>query len=369
MRQTSNILILFFSFLMGSCVSGGSEEDSPNSWDETKASASLDLFITSEFNKPKPLPIATMGWEDSLNISRDGLHIYATYIPVDFLSFLLNGDSVEDLQKYDRGPHYDIDLVTNPTGDSYPWYHSDIIYSTRATLNDDFSPWQISEMKRSTFSEGALSAVFSDSNTIDILAFTSNEEFTAQNNIKVIKNTTSSPSGNGTFITATDISGTGSINTSYIEDNPHIERMDASYLVLFFDSEDRPGGGGSHDVWYAESWDNGASWTTPLNVSSINTSGTEHQPHLYHDGSHWWLYFSAYHTDNKLAIYRSQQEVTGDWNSWGTPDIVIGSGNTAGIGDPTLTSNGDLCFIVVYENTKGTSFDRYDGDPWCAFGK
>ena len=66
-------------------------------------------------------------------------------------------------------------------------------------------------------------------------------------------------------ITTTDTSGTSSINTNYIEDNPHIERIDASTLVLFFDSEDRPGGAGSHDIWYAESTDNGTTCTTPLN--------------------------------------------------------------------------------------------------------
>lgn len=369
MRLLPSVLILMLSFLISSCGGEGDEDSAPNTWDETKQSASLDLFLTSEFNEPHPLSIATMGWEDGLNISRNGLYLYATYIPIDFLSFVLNGDSVENLQKYNRGPHYDMDFVTNPTGESYPWYHSDIIYSTRASVEEDFSPWMVSDMKRSSFSEGAPNAVFSDSNTIDILAFTSNEEYTAQNNIKVIQGTTSNPSGIGSFITTTDLSGTGTINTNYIEDNPHIERLDSSHLVLFFDSEDRPGGVGGHDIWYAESWDNGISWTTPLNVTSINTLDKEHQPHLYHDGSDWWLYYSAYHTDGKLAIYRSLQGVAGDWNSWGVPDIVVGSGNTGGVGEPTLSSSGELCFIVVYENTNGTTYDKYDGDPWCARGK
>lgn len=366
MRWYVIVLILFFSLLIGGCGGGDTGDDEPSSWEKTKANTSLDMFLISEFYLPEQLPIATMGWEDGLNISRDGLHLYATYFPADFLSFVLSGDTVEDLQYYDRGPHYDMDFNTNPTSGSYPWYHSDIIYATRATVHDDFSAWQTSGMKRHSFSEGAVSAIFSDSNTIDILVFTSNEEYTAQNNIKVITNTTPDPSGVGTFITTTDTSNTSSINTNFIEDNPHIQRINASTLVLFFDSEDRPGGAGGHDIWYAESTDNGASWSTPMNVISINTADTEHQPHLYHDGSNWWLYFSAYHTDNKLSIFRAVQGAVGDWNSWGTPEIVIGAGNAAGVGEPTLTDNGDLFFVVVYENLDGTAYDRYDGDPWCA---
>jgi len=352
---------------MSSCGGGGNE--SISNWGKIKKNAMPNLFLTTQFNAPKALPIATMGWEDGLNISRDGLYIYATYIPTDFLSFVLNGDFVENLQKYDRGPHYGMDFVTNPTGKTYPWYHSDIVYSTRATVNDNFSPWQLSAMQRPSFSEGGLSVVSSNSGAIDILAFTSNEEYTAQNNIKVIRNTTLNPSGIGAFITTTDTVGTTSINTNYDEDNPHIERLSPSHLVIFFDSKDRPGGLGGHDIWYAESWDNGITWGTPLNATSINTLGKEHQPHLYYDGLNWWLYFSTYYSDNKLAIYRSQQGIKNDWNSWGAPEIVISAGNTTGIGEPTLTNNGDLCFVVIYENTNGTAYDHYDADPWCAFRK
>ncbi|MBX2849417.1 MAG: glycoside hydrolase [Acidiferrobacterales bacterium] len=374
-RQTSYLLLPFVSILVASCGGGGesnsgdmpNSEHTPSPWEQTKANAALELFLSSEFNEPEQLAISTLAWEDGLNISRDGLHLYATYIPADLLSFVLNADTVENLQLYDRGPHLGADLVTNPTGGDYPWYHSDIAYSTRASIEDDFSAWQLSDMKRSSFSEGGLSAVFSDSNTIDILAFTSNEEFTAQNNIKIITNTLPNPFGNGEFITLTDTSSTTNINTNFIEDNPHIERLSASHLILFFDSEDRPEGMGGHDIWYAESQDNGATWTTPLNVTTINTLDKEHQPHLYNDGNNWWLYYSTYHTDNKLAIFRSIQQVANDWDSWGAPQIVLGAGTTSGIGEPSLTQDGDLCFVVIYENIDGTRYDRYDSDPWCSF--
>jgi len=364
------VLYLLSMIFILSCDSGGGGGDSATqtSWKRVKSNAAVELFLTSEYNTPARLGISTSGWEDGINISRNGLHLYATYIPADFLSFVLSGDTVDRIQYYDRGPHYDMDLVTNPIDITYPWYHSDIIYASRASTSTGFSPWQTSGIKRAFYSEGAVSAVFSGDDTIDILVFTSNEESAAQNNFKVIKNTTPDPSGTGDFITATGAADTY-INTNYIEDNPHIERIDALNLVLFFDSEDRNGTGNSHDIWYSVSSDNGNSWSPPLNVSQINTTSKEHQPHLYKDGADWWLYYSAYHSDGKLAIFRAKQGTPGNWNSWGTPEIVIGAGNTSGVGEPTLTSSGDLFFVVIYENPEGDEYDRFDADPWSASKK
>ena len=96
----------------------------------------------------------------------------------------------------------------------------------------------------------------------------------------------------------------------------------------------------------------------PLNISSVNTANQEHQPHLYNDGTDWYLYFSATHTDGKLAIFRAKQQMSGDWDSWGTKELVIGAGNSAGVGEPTLTSSGDISFVVVYENPGGGEYDR-----------
>jgi len=45
------------------------------------------------------------------------------------------------------------------------------------------------------------------------------------------------------------------------------------------------------------------------------------------------------------------------------------AGNTAEIGEPTLTEGGgDLCFVAVLENPDGTDFDRFDAAPWMAKG-
>ncbi len=137
--------------------------------------------------------------------------------------------------------------------------------------------------------------------------------------------------------------------------------------MLFFDSGDRPGATGGLDLWYTTSPDNGTTWATPLPVTSLNTALDEHQPHLWRDfDDTWWLYFTATNTaDSKLGIFRCQQTSAGDWNAWGTPVLVLGAGNTAGVGEPTLTTAGDLSFVVVYEDTvNGTPTNRFDADPW-----
>ena len=340
-------------------------------WQKVKENASVNVVLTQVFKTPQILSIATLGWEDGINVSRDGLHLYATYIPADFLSFVLSQRSVAFIVAYDRGPHYDMDFVSNPVGLNYPWYQSDIIYASRATTNVPFSAWYTSSLKRSIYSEGAISAVFSDASHISMAVFTSNDVYTAQNNIKMVNHTTVNPMGVGTLITTIDTTDCGSIgdtsiNTNCIEDNPHLEDLGSNKWVLFFDSEDRPGGDGGHDLWYATSDDNGSTWSHAVAVSSLNTSAKEHQPHLYNDGTSWWLYYSAYHTDHKLAIYRAKQTVLDDWNSWDVPEVVITAGNTEGIGEATLTESGDLYFVAIVKNDTNDTTDLYDADPWVA---
>jgi len=148
------------------------------------------------------------------------------------------------------------------------------------------------------------------------------------------------------------------------EDNPDLEMIDASNFVLFFDSDNYTGNIGSHDIWYMTSSDGGTTWSVPTNVSSVNTTAQEHQPHLFKSGSDWYLYYSAPHTDGKLAIFREKQTTANDWNSWGVKELVISAGNTAGVGEPTLTANGDLSFVVVYDKGDADAYDRYEADPW-----
>ncbi len=153
------------------------------------------------------------------------------------------------------------------------------------------------------------------------------------------------------------------------EDNPHIERVENDRLVLFFERNLHPENISLKDIWYSTSEDNTKTWSEPVNLAVINQYGSaeyEHiQPHLYFDHSinNWYLYFATQHTDGKLDIFRSSRGKS--WADWGTPELVISAGNTLGVGEPTLTANGDLYFVVVYQREGDEdTYDGFDADPW-----
>jgi hypothetical protein len=216
-------------------------------------------------------------------------------------------------------------------------------------------------MARPTWSEGAPLPQGSTGSGWDIFAYTSNEhapDYKAH--ICIARNAAYDPAVLGTMLPAP-------VTTSTTEDNPHVERLDATHLVLFFDSDDRPGGAGLHDIWYATSADDGASWSTPLAVTSLDSALEEEQPHLFRSASGAWrLYFTATNpADGKLGIFRAIQGTPGDWNSWTGRELVVGAGNAEGVGEPTLTSAGDLSFVVIDQDVAhGTPTNRFDGDPW-----
>ena len=226
--------------------------------------------------------------------------------------------------------------------------------------------WILSNMSRTFYSEGAPTPTFlSNNTTVEFMAFTSNDNATNNTDIWLINNTSANPSGIGSPMPPP-------ITTSNNEDNPHIVRLNGNNLVLFFDSDNLQGGEGDIDLWYSQSNDNGTTWSIPKNVSAVNTSNKEHQPFLHQEDitNKWYLYYSAYHTDGKLAIYRSEQDSIDNWNSWKTPELVISAGNAAGIGEPTVTNEGDISFVVVYEDTAlNSTLDRFDSDPWMVIKK
>lgn len=330
-------------------------------WTTIKDTSLPELHLTGEFNPPYQQPISSLGWEDGVHISPNGLYLYCTYAPIDILSFSLNGDLPNDWSSdYSRGaPLHGMDMITNPIGAS-EWLHSDILIATRPTTSVPFSSWNVSNMARPFYSEGAPMPLFENDTLVDLMFFTSNDNYTNNSDIWVINNTTYNPSGVGDSLHPP-------VNTAFKEDNPNLTRLSPTELVLFFDSDDLPGGMGDIDLWYTTSADNGATWATPFNVSSINSAEQEHQPFLFYDyeAANWYLYFSAKHSDGKLAIFRAAQNTFGDWDDWATPELVISAGTTAGIGEPTLTMTGDLSFVVVYQDPLNTSiYNRFDADAW-----
>lgn len=360
----SRILSGLLLALLGSSCGGGGDTSPPpvaplTGWALVRSQAAPQVLLTAEFGTPSIQSIALDGWEDGIAISRDGLHLFALYAPADLLSFTLAGADMTRCGDYLRGPRLGMDLATNPL--SLPtWLHSDIVHATRASTAQPFGPWQLSAMHRAFVSEGAPLAQDPSGGGWGLFVYTCNENPPYTTDVVLMRSAALDPAGVGTLLPAP-------VNTTATEDNPHIERLSATDLVLFFDSNDRPGGIGLHDIWYTTSGDDGATWAAPALVTTIDTVNKEHQPHLYHAANGtWWLYYTS-GVRGKDEIWRAAQVTAGNWDSWGTPELVVGAGNTAGVGEPTLTVAGDLSFVVVYEDAAhGTATDRFDADPWFA---
>lgn len=326
-------------------------------WPLTKATTTLQVGIPSEFGIPSPQPLSTSGWEDGIFMTRDGLHLYCIYLPLDALSWTINGAPCH-FAPYQRGPLYSMNFTTTPVPACSTWMHGDILYASRTSTNQPFTTWNRTNLGAPVFSEGAPQLSLSSSTLADLFVYTSNAQPPYKADIRLIRNDGLNPLSTGSLLPfpVTDTS---------TEDNPHIERLSASQLVLFFDSPDRPGASGGLDLWFTQSNNDGLSWSVPLPVTSLNTGQNEHQPHLYKDVlNHWWIYYTAPDLSGKYAIYRAQQTVPNNWNSWGPKQLVIGPGNSAGIGEPTLTQNGDLSFVVVHQDPNGSNTDQFDADPW-----
>ncbi len=367
LRSRLGVLGTAAGFICG-CGSGGQAPPPPaplTGWAAIRAIAAPLVALPLEFGVPQAQALAVDGWEDGIFISRDGLHLYAVYIPADLLSFSLAGGDQTRAGDYLRGPTFGMDLITLPPGLPNPqpttWLHGNLVHASRASTAQPFSAWHLIPASRPIWSEGAPVAQGPDGGRWDLFVYTTNQHAPDYNaHICLARGAAYDPTALGSLLPAP-------VTTSTSEDNPHIERLDGSTLVLFFDSADRPGGAGLHDLWYATSVDDGASWTTPLPVTSLNTALEEEQPHLFKDArGTWWLYFTATNpVDAKLGIFRARQGTPADWNSWGVRELVVGAGNTEGVGEPTLTSSGDLSFVVITKDAvHGTATNRFDADPW-----
>ena len=334
------------------------------SWLATKTAQVPVNELPGEFYAPYRQALANLAWEDGVYITRDGLTLYSTYSPMDLLQALISGATPTSFYKYERGDLIGQDFSNPFSGQTYAWLHEDVAMSQRSSVNDPFCNWTLSNLKDKYYNVGAPVGILNSTNKnlFDYFAYT--DDSGGQGiKIKLMMNVGRSLSASGTLLPS-------NVDEPGIDqDNPHIERYDNTNpqdLVLFYESDNKPGGAGGHDIWYSTSADGGATWTNPLNVTTINTSADEIQPHLYFDGSKWWLYYASTNpSDGKLAIYRAQQGQAGNWDSWQNKQIVVSAGTTAGVGEPTLTDSGDLSFVVVTHNTTGgTAFDQYDSDPW-----
>ncbi|NEN22368.1 T9SS type A sorting domain-containing protein [Cryomorpha ignava] len=326
----------------------------PN-WSAIKSNAT---FIVADTNYLAPTiqPINVGGWEDGLYITRDGKHLYSTYLPIDAFSWIGDISPCINFVPYFRPPLLGIDTVTNPFG--CPNYmHSDIILASKSDTSLPFNPWTSSNLATSATMEGGAHGVLLNSDTFDVFVYTTDNGSPWGMEIMFMKNVSINPN------TSTAISIVSSIGA---EDNPHIERIDATTLLLIFDRD--------RYIYYSLSYDNGATWEIPIQMTNVLNDQAPYdvQPHLWNDGVDWWVYFCADNINNRRCIYKSKQLIANDWNSWGPKQLVIepstitdGSGIIFGVGEPTLTQWGDLSFVVIYGDIiSADSTDVYDCDPW-----
>ncbi len=339
-------------------------QSSQQQWDQikdlTKPVVAEDF--KSQYQEPYRQELSSYGWEDGVHISRDGLNLYALYYPGDLLAWTLSfGKRVGSstfcelfadttfLRSYAN--FYGMDMKTNALGCT-DFLNVDILYARRTNTFLPFSQWNLSNIARSGAVEGSPYPLFSlDEQQLDIFLFTNNSD------IWMLRNTTFNPSQ---INTATRLpSPINPVTNEFEADNPHLERLGKDTLLLIYekytDSEKR-------DFMYTTSFDNGNTWETPIKITTVHHGlGKIEHPHLYQDSQkQWYLYYSL-----GCDIYRSKQQKMNDWDSWGTPEKIIDKGNSPCIGEPTLTTNGDISFVVVTVNiANNDSTDTYDIDPW-----
>jgi hypothetical protein len=144
----------------------------PN-WPAIKSNATFNVADTT-YNSPLLQPINVGGWEDGLFITRDGKHLFSTYLPLDAFSWindLLLDPVCFNFQPYYRSPLLGIDTVTNIFGCSN-YMHSDIIISSRPDTSQPFSPWSNSNLQTSFSFDGGAHGVLLNADMFDVFVYT-----------------------------------------------------------------------------------------------------------------------------------------------------------------------------------------------------
>lgn len=329
----------------------------PN-WPAIKSNATFNVADTT-YATPYIQPLNVGGWEDGLFMTRDGRQLFSTFLPVDALSWLtdlLQNPFCFDFRPYFRPPLLGIDTITNIFGCTR-YLQSDIIRAYRPDTNFDFVQWNSSNLQTPFSMEGGAHGVLASADSFDVFVFTRDGLSTQNMDILFLRNVSTNPS---------DAGAVPILNTPANEDNPHIERLNDTTLLLMFDRD--------RYIYYSLSHNNGQTWDTATLVSTVLNDQAPYdvQPHLWNDGTDWWVYFCADGLTGRRGIYKSKQLVAGDWGNWSPKELVIESagipnneGGVYGIGEPSLTQWGDLSFVVIYGNTNSAdTTDLFDCDPW-----
>ena len=344
-----------------SCLSAMQAQQA--AWDAIKPGIAPELApaYTSIYNTPQPLPLADYGWEDGLQVSFDGLHLYTLYAPADLLSwvgYLVSNPDLPICETLGSGkfirPYagdYGMDMLTNIFAcDTF--MNLDILHAERPSTDVPFDHWTLSDIARPGAIEGGPYPIFNavDPNLIDHFLFTSASD------IWMINNTTANPNNIETAVRLP--APINPLTNEFTADNPMLRRIGGDSLLLVYEKYIDPG---VRDFMYCISDDDGVSWSTPQIITTINNdAGHIEHPMVYFDGTEMWMYYSR-----NFDIVASRQTIPGNWDSWGDERVIILKGNAVGIGEPSLSANGDLYFVTVILNPDNPD-DAVDADPWMA---
>lgn len=353
---------LFLPLLILVTVAKAQLTDPAEIWDSIKENTApiVAPAIAANFGTPYLLPLSAYGWEDGLQISADGLNLYTLYAPADLLSWFtyINTNialplcetfgNTEFIRPY--AETYGMDMVFNFFGCDTA-INLDILYAHRDNINDEFENWILSDIARPGTIEGGPFPVQSTTDADKVDHFL----FTGPGDIWMINNTTANPSDIASAVLLpVPINSTAG---EFIADNPVMRRFNNSDTLLIV--YEKYVAGEERDFLYAFSYDDGETWDDPVVMTTI-TAATGHieHPQIYTNTEGTWLYYSR-----NFDIYRMKQSITNNWDSWVDEQLIIAKGNAFAIGEPSIAKNGDIAFVVVYENT-GDLEDRFDIDPW-----
>ncbi|MFN3404522.1 MAG: T9SS type A sorting domain-containing protein [Cytophagaceae bacterium] len=356
---TSAALIAFLLF------SSNASAQIKQEWDALKQQKKpvLNPSFAGTYSEPELLALTDYGWEDGIHISKNGLYLYSLYYPGDLLSwtnyFLANISNpdlcttfgnTQFLRPY--ADHYGMDLKTNPFGcDSV--FNVDIVFSNRNNLTETFTTWQLSNLKQPVYAEASPMPLFSytDPDKLHIFAYTMDEK------IWFIKNTDPSNLNSAAAYQLPD--HINPVNKEFIVDNVVLEWIDENNIIMVYEKYTNPE---QRKFMYSISNDKGDSWSEPNEITSINNlEGHIEHPNVYKDQAGNWSFYYSLNFD----IVRSYQIQSGNWQEWSLPEVIVSKGDLAGIGEPSITVNGDIVFVgVMHHQSSQNSNDKFDADPW-----
>lgn len=358
-------------------------EEKPN-WPKVKCEATIHVLGINEFySTPFRLDHNLPGTEDSPHITKDGLRLYCMYMPTDQLALDIYVFATQDGAAYcnwDRWRRGQVGLLDfqvppcpNPQVDSF--LHSDIIYAERTSVKHSFGPWKRTGIANTSKAEVAPFPVQGNSmDGLERLYFNVDDSPNNNNNIYYLENCSFDLSSNLPRVPSTLNEPNASL------DNPYFTKVfddatETEYEIAFFDSENKqPFNGNRRDLWYTVKDPAAGLWQPPARVNTVNTGFDEAHAFIWLDESgiepEYWLYYTGqYNRGTRIepipanAIFRARQTIKNNWDSWDKPEIILQPGRNVGaIGEPSITSEGDLCFLVYYDAGPGFTDDRFDGD-------